>query len=42
MKAGPVLTPVTVEKGGVVAAVTAGPGTLIGYGYPLLKAKAER
>lgn len=41
MKAGPVLTPVTAEKGGVVAAVTAEPGTLVGYGYALLKATAE-
>lgn len=40
IKTGPVLLPVVAEKAGVVAAVAAEPGTLVGYGTPLFKAKA--
>lgn len=39
IKNGQVLLPVIAEKAGVIGAVAAEPGTLVGYGSPLFKAK---
>jgi acetyl-CoA carboxylase biotin carboxyl carrier protein len=40
VRTGHILLPVIAEKAGTVATVAAEPGTLVGYGTPLFKAKA--